>query len=102
MANKYFVCFISCRQSAWLVHCIQIECINTIKTSNFSCTTFTFPPLKENLCCFSRTHELIKSYCEEAQSFGDVPSPVGTTARQITVLLNPASNGGYELLKTNF
>lgn len=46
-----------------------------------------------------RTHELIKSYCEEAQRFGDVPSPVGTTARQITVLLNPASNGGYELLK---
>lgn len=47
-----------------------------------------------------RTHELIKSYCEEAQSFGDVPSPVGTTARQITVLLNPASNGGKG--KTDF
>ena len=41
-----------------------------------------------------RTKEMLRLYCEEAKSYGDVPLPVGLPARQITVVLNPASNGG--------
>ncbi len=41
-----------------------------------------------------RTHELLRLYCEEAKSYGEVPLPIGAQARQITVMLNPASNGG--------
>ncbi len=41
---------------------------------------------------FFRTHEMIKSYCEEAKRYGDVPLPIGSSVRQITVILNPASN----------
>lgn len=41
-----------------------------------------------------RTKEMLRLYCEEAKSYGDVPLPIGLPARQITVVLNPASNGG--------
>lgn len=37
---------------------------------------------------------MLKRYCEEAKSYGDVPIPIGAPLRQITVMLNPASNGG--------
>lgn len=39
---------------------------------------------------------MIKAYCLEAQRYGEAPLPIGIPTRQITVLLNPASNGGYE------
>lgn len=38
---------------------------------------------------------MLRLYCEEAKAYGDVPLPIGATVRQITVVLNPASNGGY-------
>ena len=36
----------------------------------------------------------MRLYCEEARNYGDVQLPIGVPARQITVVLNPASNGG--------
>ncbi|XP_057371062.1 acylglycerol kinase, mitochondrial-like [Daphnia carinata] len=41
-----------------------------------------------------RTNEMLKLYCEEAKTFGDAPLPIGAPVRQITVVLNPASNDG--------
>lgn len=38
---------------------------------------------------------MLKLYCEEAKTFGDAPLPIGVPVRQITVVLNPASNDGY-------
>ena len=37
---------------------------------------------------------MMRLYCEEARNYGDVQLPIGVPARQITVVLNPASNGG--------
>lgn len=41
-----------------------------------------------------RVNKLIASYCEESKRYGDAPLPIGIPARQITVILNPAANGG--------
>ena len=44
--------------------------------------------------CGYRTHQLIKSYCLEAKKYGDQPQAVGAPSRHVTVVLNPAANGG--------
>lgn len=43
---------------------------------------------------------MIRRYCEEARTYGEVPLPIGAPNRQITVVLNPASNGGYLLVQS--
>ncbi|XP_071445347.1 acylglycerol kinase, mitochondrial [Hetaerina americana] len=38
------------------------------------------------------TFELMRSYCEEAAKYGELPLPIGAKPRHITVILNPAAN----------
>uniref|UniRef100_T1IWW9 Acylglycerol kinase, mitochondrial n=1 Tax=Strigamia maritima TaxID=126957 RepID=T1IWW9_STRMM len=41
-----------------------------------------------------RSIKLMREYCEEAQTFGDVPLQSGKKPRHVTVILNPAAKDG--------
>ncbi|XP_066950920.1 acylglycerol kinase, mitochondrial-like isoform X8 [Macrobrachium rosenbergii] len=50
--------------------------------------------MKDDYVTFIRENAMMRAFAEEAMKYGELPQPLSSQPRHVTVLLNPAASGG--------